>query len=51
MNRVRGTDALQPDRLELPKYNTGDSESLSRANRSSRTSDATVGGSAAQSSI
>jgi hypothetical protein len=30
MNRVRGTDALQPLRLELPKYNTGDSESLSR---------------------
>jgi hypothetical protein len=49
MNQMRGTDALQPDRLQLPEGNTGESINLSRANRSSKVSDTTVGGAAAQS--
>jgi hypothetical protein len=49
MNQMRGTDALQPDRLQLPKGNTGESISLSRTNRSPKVSDTPVGGAAAQS--
>lgn len=49
MNRMRGTDALQPDRFELPEGNTSESISLSRANRSSMARNPTVGGAAAQS--
>jgi hypothetical protein len=46
INRMRGTDALQPDCSELPEGNTGESISLSRANHSSTVNDSTLGGAA-----
>jgi hypothetical protein len=46
MNRMRGTDALQPNRFE---GNTGAPISLSQANRSFIVSVPTIGGAAAQS--